>query len=74
MPYYWNWLYREKRDGETEEDKIMRKLSFKLPVVVRYNLIFAFFFGVLGAFYTKKGSTVLYFYRFTPLGVVGLCY
>ena len=38
MPYYWNLLYRPKRPDETEEDKILRKLSFKLPVVLRYNL------------------------------------
>jgi hypothetical protein len=74
MPYYWDWLYRPKQVGETEEDKILRKLSFKLPVVVRYNFIFAFFFGILGGFYTKKMSTIIYFYRYTPIGIVGLCY
>lgn len=74
MPYYWKSLYRPRREGETEEDKLMRKLSFKLPVVVRYNLIFALFFGVLGGFYTKKTSTIFYFYRYTPIGIVGLCY
>jgi hypothetical protein len=74
MPYYWKWLYRQKTEGETEEDKILRKLSFKLPVVVRYNLIFSLFFGVLAAFYTKKTSTVIYFYRYTPLGIAALCY
>jgi hypothetical protein len=42
--------------------------------VIRYNFIFALFFGILGGIYTKKKSTVLYFYRFTPLGIVGLCY
>ena len=52
----------------------MRKLSFKLPAVVRYNLIFALFFGIFGAFYTKKNSTILYFYRFVPFTIPGLCY
>ena len=67
-------MYRPKMEGETEEDRIMRKLSFKLPAVVRYNLIFALFFGVIGGFVTKKTSTVFYFYRYTPLGIAGLCY
>jgi len=74
MPYYWKWLYRPRTDGETEQDKIFRKLSFKLPVVIRYNIIFGFFFGILGAFYTKKTSTILYPYRFLPLGIGALCY
>lgn len=74
MPPYIKSLYRPKHEGETEEDKILRKLSFKLPAVVRYNFIFALFFGILGGIYTKKPSTVWYFYRYTPLGIVGLCY
>lgn len=74
MPYYWKWLYRPRTEQETEQDKILRKLSFKLPVVLRYNLIFGFFFGVLGAFYTKKASTILYPYRFLPIAVAGLCH
>ena len=74
MPVYWKWLYRPKQEGETEEDKIMRKLSFKLPAVFRYNMAFALFFGVLGGFYTKKASTWFYFYRFTPFTMSALCY
>jgi hypothetical protein len=74
MPTYWKWLYRPKADGETEQDKIFRKLSFKLPSVVRYNLIFALFFGVFAAFYTKKTSTIFYFYRYTPITIAALCY
>lgn len=74
MPPYIQWLYRPKREGETEEDKILRKLSFKLPAVIRYNLIFSLFFGILAGVYTKKPSTVWYFYRYTPLGIAGLCY
>jgi hypothetical protein len=74
MPIYWKWLYRPRKEGETEEDKIMRKLSFKLPAVVRYNVIFAFFFGLFGAFYTKKNKTILYFYRFVPFTIAALCY
>ena len=74
MPTYWEFMYRPRRDGESQEDRLLRKLSFKLPVVVRYNLIFPIFFGVFAAFYTKKSSTVLYFYRFAPIGIAGLCY
>jgi|JI10StandDraft_1071094.scaffolds.fasta_scaffold990085_2 hypothetical protein len=74
MPIYWKSLYRERRPDESEYDKIMRRLSFKLPVVIRYNMIFALFFGTLSAFYTKKLSTVFYYYRYVPLGIVGLCY
>lgn len=74
MPTYWKWLYIEKKEGESEYDKLMRRLSFKLPVVIRYNLIFALFFGIFGSFFTHKPSTILYFYRFTPLGITGLCY
>ena len=74
MPVYWKWLHRPKREGETEQDKILRTLSFKLPAVVRYNLAFALFFGILGAFYTKKMRTIMYFYRYTPLGITALCY
>lgn len=74
MPVYWKSLYRPRSPDDTEYDKLMRKLAFKLPVVVRYNVIFALFFGVLGAFYTKKTSTILYFYRFLPLTIPALCY
>ena len=74
MPTYWKWLYRPKKEGETEEDKIVRKLSFKLPAVVRYNLIFALFAGIFAAFYTNKLKTVFYFYRFVPFTMAALCY
>jgi hypothetical protein len=74
MPSYYKWLYRPRKEGESEEDKIIRKLAFKLPAVVRYNLCFALFFGILGAFYTKKMRTILYFYRYVPLTMTALCY
>ena len=74
MPICWKFLYTPRREGESEKDKILRKLSFKLPAVVRYNVIFAMFFGVFGAFYTKKMKTVLYFYRFLPITIPALCY
>lgn len=74
MPICWKFLHTPRREGESEKDKILRKLSFKLPAVVRYNVIFALFFGVFGAFYTKKMKTILYFYRFLPITIPALCY
>ena len=74
MPKYWKFLYRPKTEGESEEDKLLRRLSFKLPVVVRYNLIFAFFAGVTHAMFTRKPKVILTYYKLTPLGVGVLCY
>lgn len=74
MPICWKFLYTPRREGESEKDKILRKLSFKLPAVVRYNVIFALFFGIFGAFYTKNMKTIMYFYRFLPITIPALCY
>ena len=74
MPGYWEWLYRPKQEGETEQDKILRKLSFKLPVVIRYNLVFLLLFGFVGTAITKNSKTFFSFYRFMPITVPALCY
>jgi|JI6StandDraft_1071083.scaffolds.fasta_scaffold15467_2 hypothetical protein len=51
---YWSFLYRKKRDGESEEDRLLRRLSFKLPIVVRYTGMFVVLFGLLHTALARK--------------------
>lgn len=74
MPSCWKFLYRPKSEGESEEDKLMRRLSFKLPIVFRYSVFFAFAFGLMHAFVVKRMRVVKYWTMLIPFEVGGLCY
>lgn len=73
MTTCWKFLFRPKHPDETEEDKILRRLSFKLPIVVRYNFLFAFFFGFAHGLFAKRPSIILKYFMVTPIFMTLLC-
>ena len=51
----------------------MRRLSFKIPVVFRYNLFGAVLFGTVHTLLTKKTKFFKYWILASPIGMIGLC-
>lgn len=55
-------------------DALSRRMSFKLPIVVRYNIGFSVLFGIIHAIYAGNGKWLTKYFYLMPLGMVGLCY
>lgn len=73
MPY-WKFLYRAKRDDESDYDKLMRRLSFKLPIVTRFGIGFPLIFGGFHATLFHNKKILKWHIMISPLYFIGLCY
>lgn len=67
-------LYKEKREGESRTDQINRRLSFKLPIALRYSAVGALFVASIHSFMARKLYFGRYFVLGTPLLMLGICW
>jgi hypothetical protein len=66
-------LYAPPRPGESEADRLRRRLAFKLPVATRYSLLFGTLAGLLHAVLARRPRRLLQHLLATPLYVLLLC-
>ena len=52
----------------------MRRLSFKLPIVLRYSLFFSGLMGGIHMLIVSRKSPFKYWILASPLAMMGLCY
>ena len=67
-------LYKEKREGESQKDIIRRRLSFKLPIAIRYSVVGAGLLGVVLSLFIKRKIFVKTLVVGAPLFMLGLCW
>lgn len=73
MVEYWPFLYVKKSAQQSELDKLSRRLAFKLPIVLRYNVGFAIIFGILHSAFSRNTKWMKRYMYMIPLGMTGLC-
>jgi hypothetical protein len=49
-------------------------MSFKLPIVLRYNIGFAVLFGIVHATYASNKKWLTKYFYLMPFGMAALCY
>ena len=74
MVMYYEFLYKPKKEGESELDALSRKMAFKLPIVVRYSIGGAILFGMLHCIAARNPIWAKRYFYMTPVACAGLCY
>jgi hypothetical protein len=74
MVGYWKYLYKPKAEGESELDTLSRRLSFKLPIVVRFNVGLALFLGVAHSIFANNSKWIIRYFYLSPLWFAFVCH
>jgi hypothetical protein len=53
---------------------LSRRLAFKLPIVLRYNIGFAFLFGIVHSLLAKNTKWFIRYFCMIPVGFGFLCH
>ena len=63
-----------RQKGETELDALSRRMSFKLPIVIRYSIGTAILFGITHAVFAKNSVWMKRYCYMTPFFAAFLCH
>lgn len=71
---YYEFLYKPKKEGESELDALSRRMAFKLPIVVRYSIAASILFGILHSILGKNAVWIKRYMYIIPVTISALCY
>jgi hypothetical protein len=67
-------FYVEKQPGESEKDRLSRRMAYKFPVVVRYSLLVSGLIGLMHCLLARKLNRLVQHMAVSPLYMMFLCH
>ena len=74
MVVCYKYFYREKKPDESDADRLSRRISFKLPIVLRYSIGLSIFSGIVHVTFSRQARHLKKHLFMMPFYILGLCH